>query len=96
VITWEIIYFGITPDFGEKYVAHLIEQARQSGASPEALARKQAEMARFAELYRNPAINAAITLLEPLPVGLVMSLISAGVLRRRRAPDPAPSGVVVV
>jgi hypothetical protein len=48
------------------------------------------ELAEFAELYRNPAINAAITFLEPLPVGLVMALVTAGVLgRRRRAPVPS-------
>jgi hypothetical protein len=84
VLTWEVIYFRITPDFGEKYQAHMIDKARQAGESEEALARKKAEMDRFVELYRNPVINVAITFLEPLPVALVMSLVSAGVLRRRR------------
>ena len=41
-------------------------------------------MQRFAELYRNPLINAAITFIEPLPVGLVLSLVSAGILSRER------------
>jgi hypothetical protein len=35
-------------------------------------------------MYQNPAINAAITFLEPLPVALVLTLVSAGVLSRRR------------
>ena len=43
-----------------------------------------AEMKKFAEMYRNPLINSAITFLEPLPVGLVIALVSAGILRRRR------------
>jgi hypothetical protein len=42
------------------------------------------EMREFAKLYQNPAINAAITFLEPLPVGLVMAIVSAGILGRRR------------
>jgi hypothetical protein len=37
-------------------------------------------------MYRNPAYNAAMTLLEPLPVGLVIALVSAGVLSRKRRP----------
>jgi Protein of unknown function (DUF4199) len=83
VAAWEVVYFGLVPDFGEKYAAHLLEKAKADGATAEALERQRAEHARFAELYRNPAINVAITFLEPLPVGLVMALVSAGVLRRR-------------
>ena len=41
-------------------------------------------MAQFKEMYANPLINAAFTILEPLPVGVLISLISAGVLRRGR------------
>ncbi len=83
VLTWEVIYFKIMPDFGQKYQAHMLAKARQAGESEDAIARKKAEMDRFAELYRNPAINVAITFLEPLPVGLVVTLVSAGVLRRK-------------
>ena len=43
-------------------------------------------MDEFQELYRNPLVNVAFTLLEPLPVGLVFTLVSAGVLSRRREP----------
>jgi hypothetical protein len=57
---------------------------------------RRAEMARYAAMYRNPAINAAMTFVEPLPVGLAAALISAGLLRRRRendgAPELAPTG----
>ena len=44
-------------------------------------------MQRFAEWYQKPVYNAAITFLEPLPVGVVLTLVSAGVLRRRRRDD---------
>jgi hypothetical protein len=92
VITWEVIYFKLTPDFFAKYQAHLVDKARQAGEGEEAIARRKAEMDRFAELYRNPAINAAITFLEPLPVALVMSLVSAGVLSRRRVAGSSRAG----
>lgn len=84
VATWEVIYFKLAPDFGAKYQAHLLEKARAEGASAEELAREKVRMDDFAKLYQNPAINAAVTFLEPLPVALVVALVSAGVLSRRR------------
>jgi hypothetical protein len=82
--TWEVIYYNFQPDYMEKYQARELEHERARGMAPVELERKRAEMARFAELYRNPAINAAMTFLEPLPVGLLGALISAALLRRRR------------
>ena len=84
VATWEVIYFKLAPDFGAKYQAHILAKAEKNGESREAIARKKAELDRFVELYQNPAINAAITFLEPLPVALIVSLVSAGVLSRRK------------
>jgi hypothetical protein len=40
-------------------------------------------MAEFKEMYSKPLINVAMTLMEPLPVGIIVSIISAAVLRRR-------------
>ena len=83
VATWQIIYFNFMPDFMDKYGAHVIEKARASGESEAAIAKKRDEMAKFAKQYRNPAFNAAVTLAEPLPVALLVALITAGVLSRR-------------
>ena len=69
-------------------------KARANGESEEAIAAKKAEMERFAKLYQNPAINAAITFLEPLPVALVVSLVSAGVLSRRRKAGAGQAGTL--
>jgi len=91
VLTWEVYYFGTKSDCIEKYQAHMIEKARQAGESPEAIAAKQAEMAKFAEMYRNPLINSALTFMEPLPVALVLALVTAGVLSRRRKAEPEPA-----
>jgi uncharacterized protein DUF4199 len=84
VATWELIYFKLAPDFMQKFQAYMVQQARASGASPAAVQQQIAEAQRFARLYQNPFINAAITFIEPLPVGLVMALVSAGILSRRR------------
>jgi hypothetical protein len=83
VATWEVIYYKFTPDFAEKYAARQIEKTRASGASAAALAKTEQEMEQFKEMYKNPVSNVAMTFLEPLPVGIVMTLVAAGMLRRR-------------
>lgn len=87
VATWEVIYYKLAPDFGAKYQAYELEKARAGGASEEALARKKAELDKYTAMYKNPAINAAITFLEPLPVALVVALVSAAALSRKRKSD---------
>jgi hypothetical protein len=84
-----LIYYRITPDFMEKYAAHGMAKARANGESEAELAKRKADLEKFAELYKNPAINVAITFLEPLPVALVLALVSAGVLSRRRKEEGA-------
>ena len=84
VATWEVIYFKLTPDFATKYQAYELEKARSGGANDEVIARKKAELDKFAVMYRNPVFNAAVTFLEPLPVALVVALVSAGVLSWRK------------
>lgn len=91
VATWEVIYFNFAPGYVEKMQEQMLAKERAKGATPAALEARRAELARYAEMYRNPAINAAITFLEPLPVGLLAALVSAGLLRRRRgAGAPVP------
>jgi hypothetical protein len=84
VATWQLIYYRITPDFMDKYAAYTIDKAKKSGASDAAIAARTQEMAEFSEMYKNPLINIAFTFLEPLPVGVVFALVTAGVLCRRR------------
>ena len=83
VATWEVMYFKFMPDFMDKYGAHVIEKARAAGENGAAIAKRKEEMAKFAEMYKNPAFSAAVTLVEPLPVALLVALIAAGVLSRR-------------
>lgn len=83
VATWEVIYYNFAPDFGDKYAAYAVEKERKSGATPAQIDAKTKQMAEFKEMYKNPLINAAFTFLEPLPVGLLLTIISAGALRRK-------------
>ena len=80
VATWEVVYFNFMPDYLEKYQAHMVEKARAAGETEASIALQTAEMAKWAEWYKNPAINVAMTLMEPLPVALAIALVSAAVL----------------
>src|SRR2546430_10001664 len=87
VATWEVMYFKFMPDFLSKYQAHQLEKARAGGASEDALAKQKAEMDKMAEMYKNPVINSAMTFVEPLPVGLIIALVSAGIMSRASKRD---------
>ncbi|MEO8200135.1 MAG: DUF4199 domain-containing protein [Gemmatimonadota bacterium] len=85
VASWEVIYHTMVPDFAEKYAARAVEKARASGASESEIEAQKQQMAKFVEGYKNPLINVGLTFLEVFPVGLVVVLISAGVLSRKKS-----------
>lgn len=87
VATWEVMYFGgFVEGYFESYSAQMVAESKAKGKPQAEIDKEVAELQVWAERYKNPAINVAITFLEPLPVALIMSLISAGILRRRVAP----------
>jgi hypothetical protein len=94
VVSWEIVYYNFIPDFGDKYAAHVLERMKSKGESAQAIAKTAQEMAKFKEMYKNPLFNAGMTFLEVFPVGLLMTLVSAAVLRRK-TPRVPPSAAAV-
>ena len=92
VIAWEVLYRNFMPDFMDKYTAYVIEKARAAGESAPAIQAKQQEMQQFKQLYNNnPLVNFAMTFIEPFPVGLIITLISAAILRKKRRPADSRS-----
>ncbi|HYO22305.1 MAG TPA: DUF4199 domain-containing protein [Flavisolibacter sp.] len=85
VIAWLIDYFFFIPDFLEKYSAHTIDKLKASGASQVEINKETKEMEEFGRMYKNPFFNAMITYMEILPVGLVVTLISSLILKRKSA-----------
>lgn len=83
VATWEMVASRLMPDFIEKYTSYAIAKTQASGASAQQVEAKRQEMAHFAQLYANPLFRTAMTFLEPLPVGLLITLISSLILRRK-------------
>jgi len=84
VAVWLIDYYFFIPDFAEKYGAHVLKELKASGASEAVITKQTAEMTKFSQLYKNPFFNALITYSEIIPAGLIISLISAGILKRKR------------
>jgi hypothetical protein len=83
VASWEIVYHAFIPDFADRYAARVIEEARAHGATAQAIAAKQQEMAEFKQYYANPLINVGMTFMEIFPVGLLMTVVSAAILRKK-------------
>lgn len=83
VVTWEILYFNFMHNFMDNYGAHTIEKLKNSGASSAVIQAKIDELQKLKKNYENPLYNAALTFIEPFPVGLLMTLVSAGILRKR-------------
>ncbi|HEY1936992.1 MAG TPA: DUF4199 domain-containing protein [Candidatus Angelobacter sp.] len=89
VVAWEIIYYNFMPNFMDTYGAQMVEKAKAAGASAAAVQAQLEQAKKYKELYANPLTNAAMTFIEPFPVGLVITLVSAAILRRKPQPQPA-------
>ncbi len=90
VIAWLISYYGFIPDFMEKYSDHVIKNLQESGASQIEVEKQIAEMGKYKEMYKNPLFVILLTYAEILPLGLIITLISALILKRnttKREPE---------
>jgi hypothetical protein len=78
---WLFTYQQFFPDFADKYAAYMVEDRRANGASAAEIEKTIEEGEEVKQMLANPFINAAVTFTEPFPVGLLITLISAAVLR---------------
>ncbi len=95
VAMWEILYFNFMPHFMDSYFAAQIQQVQSAGLDPATTAAKVAAIQHSQQMYQNPFINMAYTFMEPLPVGLIITLVSAAILRRRAPVEPNAARAVV-
>lgn len=85
VAGWELYLAATDYGFIETYANAMIEARRAAGANDAEIARTVAASEEFRQQYTNPLIRLPMTLLEILPVGLLVSLVSALVLHNHRA-----------
>ena len=83
---WEI-YYNTVPNVKEKFIQQyadaVVKKMEEKGEPKEKIEAKRTELTQMAEMYKNPLIRFGMTLAEILPVGIGVSLISAGILRKK-------------
>jgi hypothetical protein len=84
VLAWEAAQAVAHLDFADGYAKSVIREQVAKGISVEALAKLEAQMAQFKVQYANPFYRLPMTFAEIFPVGVLVSLISAGLLRNSR------------
>lgn len=83
VATWQLIYFKLQPGFMDEWETYAVERVRAEGGGAEKIEATRQQLRSFKKAYDNPLTNAAYTFIEPFPVGLLVTVISAAALRRR-------------
>ena len=84
VAVWEV-YLALTDyKFMDEYVAGVMRARQAEGVSGAALAAEMAKLESMRVSYANPLFRVPMTFLEIFPVGLLVSLVSALVLRNPR------------
>ncbi|WP_395044971.1 DUF4199 domain-containing protein [Flavobacterium sp.] len=82
VIVWLIIHYNFFPDFMEKYGEMVLKNTK-----PEDIAEKTKEINQMKEWYKSPIMVILLTFMEILPLGIVVSLVGALVLKRKANND---------
>lgn len=83
VVTWEIVYFNFMPNFWDTYATAAVEKLKAAGATAPAIRAQLDQINKYKELYKSPVLLFLMTFIEPFPVGLVITLISAAVVRKK-------------
>ena len=95
VTMWEILYFNFIPHFMDSYFAAQIHKVQSAGLDPATAAAQVAAIQHGQQLYQNPLVNMAYTFMEPLPVGLIITLVSAAILRRKAGVESAAAPAAI-
>jgi hypothetical protein len=84
VLIWEV-YLALTHySFMEQYVAATLAQKKAAGLNSEAYAKLAADLEAMKRSYANPLYRLPMTSAEIFPVGLLVALVSAALLRNPR------------
>lgn len=84
VVAWCIEFYTYMPDFMERYADYMIKTAQEKGASAAEIEAQKAEIAGYASMYKTPIGVVLLTYFEILPIGILISLISAAILRKKK------------
>ena len=82
-LIWLVVYYNFLPNFMEDYATFCTNKLKESGASTLELSKNEAELQQFKDLYKTPFGVFAVTLIEPLPIGVLGALVSAFILKKK-------------
>jgi len=82
-VAWEFYFNLYIPDFMDQYATMCMTKAKAGGASPEEIQKVVDQINQTKAIYKDPFLRFGLTLMEIFPVGLVIALVSAGILRKR-------------
>ena len=82
ILGWELYMWQTGGTYLTDYIARTVEDMRAAGTPAAEIAKFSADMGAMSERYKNPLFRMALTLTEILPVALLVSIVSAALLRR--------------
>ncbi|OQP57566.1 DUF4199 domain-containing protein [Niastella populi] len=83
VLVWVIEYYVFLPDWMDKYCTHLITEAKGAGDNQVKMEKTNELVDTYKKIYSNPFYVVLATYVEVLPIGLIVSLICALILKRK-------------
>lgn len=81
-----MLYFNVSEaaqQFPDRYLDYLVAQMHEAGKSQAEIDAETAKYRENMELYKNPLVMTGVTLMEILPVGLLITLASSLILKRK-------------
>jgi hypothetical protein len=82
-LVWEVCYHTVAKGFMDGMTDYYLREKKEQGATAAELQQYNREMCDMMALYKNPFIRFGMTVMEILPVGVVLTLLSAVLLRRK-------------
>ena len=80
-LAWMVVNSLFLPDFMDKYIAYSVEQMKATNPTPEQLSQYMDEMDAYKTM--NPVVKNAMVFLEPFPVALIVTVLSAAILQKK-------------
>lgn len=84
VCVWEVYLWLTDYQFIQNFTEAMLESRRAAGANASEMALATEEVDQLRALYDNPFTRLPMTFLEIFPVGMIVALVSAGLLRNHR------------
>jgi len=84
IVVWELYLAATGYTFMDQYVAQTLEAKRAAGVTGAAYQKVAAEMEALRRQYANPLFRLPMTFIEVFPVGLLIAVVSAALLRNPR------------